>query len=216
VRNITDPHSRLMPVRGGGFIQGYNTQNVPSADGLLIATELTDDPADTRWFVPMLGRAVAAAALIAAHRPASAGGQPPGGGEAGEAAIGLMLGDAGYLSEDNLTAPGPDRLIATGKRRDLEKQAAGQDGPDWDSPVIAAMAARLATSEGITAYRQRSHIAETPHGHIKHNMGLRQLSVRGLPRARAEWTFACTTYNLLKAITTGHLTRTSLTALAAS
>jgi transposase len=25
VRNITDPDSRLMPVRGGGFIQGYNT-----------------------------------------------------------------------------------------------------------------------------------------------------------------------------------------------
>ena len=27
VRNITDPDSRLMPVRGGGFIQGYNAQN---------------------------------------------------------------------------------------------------------------------------------------------------------------------------------------------
>src|SRR5262249_9392917 len=26
VRNITDPDSRRMPVRGGGFIQGYNTQ----------------------------------------------------------------------------------------------------------------------------------------------------------------------------------------------
>jgi predicted trehalose synthase len=25
VRNITGPDSRLMPVRGGGFIQGYNT-----------------------------------------------------------------------------------------------------------------------------------------------------------------------------------------------
>ena len=33
VRNITDPDSRLMPVRGGGFIQGYNAQNVTSEDG---------------------------------------------------------------------------------------------------------------------------------------------------------------------------------------
>ena len=33
VRNITDPHSRLMPVRGGGFIQGYNAQNIASEDG---------------------------------------------------------------------------------------------------------------------------------------------------------------------------------------
>ena len=42
--------------------------------------------------------------------------------------IGLALADAGYCSEANLTCPGPDRLIAVGKRRDLEKAARGQDG----------------------------------------------------------------------------------------
>ena len=41
MRNITDPDSRLMPVRGGGFIQGYNTENVISEDELVIATENT-------------------------------------------------------------------------------------------------------------------------------------------------------------------------------
>ena len=41
VRNITDPDSRLMPVRGGGFIQGYNPQNVTSQDRLVIATGRT-------------------------------------------------------------------------------------------------------------------------------------------------------------------------------
>ena len=40
VRNITDPDSRLMPARSA-FIQGYNAQNVTSADGLIIATQLT-------------------------------------------------------------------------------------------------------------------------------------------------------------------------------
>ena len=45
------------------------------------------------------------------------------------------------------------------------------------------MRERLKTADGIAAYRQRGHIAETPHGHIKHNMGLRQLSVRGKPKA---------------------------------
>jgi len=40
--------------------------------------------------------------------------------------------------------------------------------------------------EGIAGYRHRGHIAETPHGHIKHNMGIRQLSVRGKPKASAE------------------------------
>jgi hypothetical protein len=41
VGNITDPDSRLMPVRGGGFIQGYNPQNVTSQDRLVIATGRT-------------------------------------------------------------------------------------------------------------------------------------------------------------------------------
>jgi hypothetical protein len=76
------------------------------------------------------------------------------------------------------------------------------------------MTARLATQEGITAYRQRGHIAETPHGNIKHNKRFRQLSVRGQPKTAAEWTFAATVHNLFKAITSGHLTTETLNALA--
>jgi|SRR5271165_871561 len=210
VRNVTDPHSRLMPVRGGTFIQGYNTQNVTSADGLIIATRLTASPADVAWFEPMLRAARDAATRIAAHRPATSdsdGGQ-----------IGLILADAGYLSEHNLTIDGPDRLIATGKHRNIEKTASGQPAAGgWNrtGPATTAMAARLATDQGITAYRHRGHIGERPHGHIKHNMGFRQLSVRGIPRATAEWNLACTVANLFKAITAGHLTRQALTALAA-
>ncbi len=218
VRNITDPDSRLMPVRGGGFIQGYNTQNVTSEDGLVIATELTDDPADCQAFEPMMRAAEDAAALIAAHRPApdpdsgdSSGGQAGGPDEQ----IGLALADAGYCSEANLTCPGPDRLIATGKHRDLEKAARGGDtGQDRGGQAVQAMRERLKTEDGIAAYRQRGHIAETPHGHIKHNMGLRQLSVRGKAKASAEWTFICAVHNLFKAITTGHLTAQALAALA--
>jgi transposase len=211
VRNITDPDSRLMPVRGGGFIQGYNTENVTSEDELIIATELTDDPTDMAWFEPMMTRAQEAAALIAAHRPASPapgpGGTPDG--------IGQALADAGYCSEANLTCPGPDRLIAVGKHRDLEKAARGQDTADQDrgGPAVQAMRERLKTEAGIRAYRQRGHIAETPHGHIKHNMGLRQLSLRGKAKASAEWTFICGVHNLFKALSAGRLTAHALAAL---
>jgi transposase len=201
-RNVTDPDSRLMPVRGGGFIQGYNAQNVISEDGLVIATELTGDTADTRWWKPMMDQAAAAAAMMAA-----AGG--PGSGQ-----IGLALADAGYLSKDNLTCPGPDRLIATGKHRNLEKAARASDGNgDRDGPV-AAMAARLATEEGITAYRRRGHQAETFHGQVKHNTGIRRLTMRGTARASGEWTFIAAVANLTKAITSGHLTPETITALA--
>jgi hypothetical protein len=168
------------------------------------------------WFEPMMSRAREAADLIAAHRPASPGPDPGAGGEQQQGRIGLALADAGYCSAANLTCPGPDRLIAVGKHRDLEKAARGQDGAgsDWGGEAVRAMRERLKTGEGITAYRKRGHIAETPHGHIKHNMGLRQLSVRGKPKAAAEWTFACAIYNLFKAISTGHLTPQALAALA--
>ena len=216
VRNITDPDSRLMPVRGGGFIQGYNTQNMTSEDELIIATELTDDPVDMAWFEPMLARAEKAAALIEAHRPAADPGRDPAEEEQAGSGIGMALADAGYCSETNLTCPGPDRLIAVGKHRDLEKAARGQDtGEDQDrgGAAVQAMRERLKTDDGIKAYRQRGHIAETPHGHIKHNMGIRQLSVRGTAKASAEWTFICAVHNLFKAITTGHLTTQALAAL---
>jgi transposase len=219
VRNITDPDSRLMPVRGGGFIQGYNTQNVPSQDELIIATELTDDTTDMAWLEPMLAAAEDAAALIQAHRPAPGAGCEAGSQDCGQdhdGGIELALADAGYCSEHNLTCPGPDRLIATGKGRDLEKAARDQEsgGQDRGGPATRAMRERLKTPGGIAAYRQRGHIAETPHGHIKHNMGIRQLSVRGKPKASAEWKFICAVHNLSKALSTGHLTSQALTALA--
>jgi transposase len=205
-RNVTDPDSRLMPVRGGGFIQGYNAQNVTAEDGLIIATRLTQDTTDVAWYEPMISDATAAAAAMAAAR----------GGHGAE--IGLALADAGYLSGANLTCPGPDRLIATGKHRDLEKAARASDensAPGQEpGSAITAMAARLATPDGITAYRQRGHIAETPHGNIKHNLGFRQLSMRGLHKAAAEWAFVCTVHNLLTAITSGHLTIQALQDLA--
>jgi hypothetical protein len=127
-----------------------------------------------------------------------------------------MLADVGYLSEHNLTIDGPDRLIATGKQRDLEKTARASSGSGAaHGETVAAMAARLATTEGITAYRQRGHIAETPHAQIKHNLGIRRLCLRGKPKAAAEWKFTCAVHNLAKAISTGHLTTATLNTLAA-
>ena len=234
VRNITDPDSRLMPVRGGGFIQGYNAQVVTTEDGLIIATRLTNTTGDTTWFTPMMAAAQDAAALITAARPPAArdhhggsgrdgddhdaGSSTSSGGDGGPDDAGpieLFLADAGYCSEDNLTAPGPDRLIATGKLRDLVKAARGD--PAAGSPAgkaTRAMAARLQTADGIDAYRYRGHIAETPNGNIKHNKRFRQFSMRGKPKAGGEWEFIAATTNLFKAISSGHLTHAALDALA--
>jgi transposase len=223
VRNLTDPDSRLMPVRGGGFIQGYNAQNVVSQDGLIIATTLTRDTSDIAWLTPMMAAAQAAAALITARRPGhrtgdgdggdawrAAGYQPSAGDNSYTGPVGLLLADAGYCSEANIAAPGPPRLIATGKRRDLENAARDGSGSTRSGPHTAAMAALLKTDDGITAYRHRGHISETPHGDIKHNKGFRQFSLRGLAKTSSEWQFTTATTNLFKAIASGHLTHAAL------
>ncbi len=67
VRNITDPDSRLMPARGGGFIQGYNAQADHSAGGLCLVTLVTQDTTEFASFEPMTGKAQAAQDLLRAH-----------------------------------------------------------------------------------------------------------------------------------------------------
>lgn len=189
--NLTDPQSRIQPLRGGGWLQGYNCQAVTSADGLIVATGVGTSPVDNQYWEHMVDRSVAAAGVIDAHRPVPA--PTPG--------IGVLLADAGYCTEHNLTSTGPDRLIATGKSHALHI-AANTDparGPaPEDADPIDKMAHRLRTTEGITAYRKRSHIAETPFGHAKHNLGFRRFTSRGLARARSEWAFHASVHNISK------------------
>jgi len=193
VRNLTDPQSRLMPVRGGGFIQGYNAQAQYSSDGLCLAVMVTADTTDFASFTPMMQRAQAASELLRAHARGPL--------RRLKARIGIQLADAGYCSEANLSVAGPDRLIATGKHRDLGKAAAPVNG--HGGTLAPAMAARLAGDPGRAAYRQRSPLAEGPFGNIKHNHGFRRFSMRGLARANSEWAFQNTVGNLQKIHATG-------------
>lgn len=192
-RNTTDPQSRMMPLRGGGWLQGYNCQAATSSDGLIIATSVGNNPNDATAFSTIMDKTVAAAERIAAHQPAASTGTT----------IGVLLADAGYLSIDNLTAPGPDRLIAVGKSHDLASAAKHEPAtgpPPPDATPIEAMAHRLRTSEGHDLYKQRSHIAETPFAHAKHNLGFRRFSSRGIDRAAAEFSFHALVHNLTKLI----------------
>jgi hypothetical protein len=197
-RNIADPQSRMMPLRGGGWIQGYNCQAATSSDGLIIATSVGNNPSDATAFSTIMDKAVAAAELIDNHRPATITGN----------AIGVVVLDAGYLSTDNLIAPGPDRLIAVGKSRDLAMAAHAEPAtgaPPPDATPIEAMAHRLRTPEGHDLYKQRSHIAETPFAHAKHNLGFRRFTTRGIDRAAAEFSFHALVHNLTKLIGCGVL-----------
>jgi Transposase DDE domain len=185
MRNITDPQSRLLSVKDG-WVQGYNAQAAATVDGIILATSVSNNGADTPAFIPLMNAANQAAQQM------------------GAGPIGLLLADAGYLSVDNLTEPGPDRLIAVGKRRSLERAAAGADTPaagqSRRAPEIEAMQARLKTAEALAAYRRRGPTIETVFGNSKHNWNFTRFTGVGLRRAQTDWAFHGIVHNLSKII----------------
>jgi len=184
--NLTDPQSRIMSTRVG-WIQGYNAQLLVSEDHLILATTLTNNASDVVHYQPLVAAAVEMVTRIGAHT-----GRP-------DAAIGCVLADAGYASNANLSAPGPDRLIALGTRHNVEQAAAqGTPDPGAHATVRDRMRHRLATPEGINHYRRRGAIVEPIHGHLKDRRGLRRFSRRGQAAAASELTFAAAVTNLLR------------------
>ena len=58
--NLTDEHSRIMPVAGGGFEQCYNAQAAVAADSLLVvATDVVQAPNDKQQLEPMVDKLAA-------------------------------------------------------------------------------------------------------------------------------------------------------------
>lgn len=187
--NLTDPDSRVLKTRNG-WIQGLNCQTATSQDVFLLAARVTQATSDVNQFIPTKD-AVEKVMGIVAERT----------GRADLRQIGTMLADAGYDTNDNLTTPGPDRLIADSTRRDLRTRAA-QDPATGDPPEGASpreqMNHRLRTAEGMALYRRRSHLIEAPNAWLKDRRGLRQFARRGLNAAQAELSLAAAITNLLR------------------
>jgi transposase len=179
--NTTDPDSRKMGSLHG-FVQGFNAQIAVSDDHLILATALSQNGNDNSSFEPMMNAAVAAAATIDPHTP-----------------IGTVLADAGYFSQHNLTLPGPARLIAYGKNRDVNHHAALRPAlgpPPPEATTKEQMRHRLRTEQGQQTYKRRSATVETVIAHLKDQVGLRRFSRRGLTAAASELHLAAAVVNL--------------------
>jgi transposase len=219
-RNVTDLDSRLMPVRGGGFIQGYNCQDAAADDRLMLGGYVCQDTGDAQQAQRLAAVAEKGAAVVAAAHAAHAADpamlakcharlcalpeaekNDPGHDAAAchhamTSRIGVLVEDAGYHSEANLTAPGPDRLIAGGKPRDLAAREPAQGPPPEDATATEANAHRLATPEGRAAYKRRAPDVEGLHASLKDRGALRRFSLRGLHNATSEFLFAGLAHNL--------------------
>jgi hypothetical protein len=181
---VTDPDSRIMNT-AHGWVQGYNAQAIANQHQIVLACQLSQHTGDSLLYQPMMTRltdTLAAAGITAT--PA------------------LALADAGYWSQTNATAPGPERLIATTtdhKQRRAARELGHTTGPPPpDAAPIDAMEHRLRTPEGAAAYAKRSHTIEPVFADRKHNHAMRSFRRRGLPAANSEWAFMHLAANILK------------------
>ena len=115
--------------------------------------------------------------------------------------IGLVLMDSGYFTDENLTAAGPERLIAPGKNRDLHTETRDNptDGPPpADLEPKDAIRHRLRNPVNAERYKRRGATVEPVFGHLKDQIKLRRFSRRGLGAVTAELNLAATVINLLR------------------
>jgi DDE family transposase len=182
--NVTDPDSRIMSTKDG-WVQGYNAQAVVNQHQIVLTCDVSQDTGDAQLFQPMndkLAKTLAAAAITTE--------------------IELIIADAGYCSEANLTSPGPDRLIATTKDH-KQRRAARELGhtsgpPPPEATPVEEMEHLLRTPQGTAAYKQRSSLIEPIFGDRKHNRAIRNFRRRGLSAVRSEWAFIHLAGNTLK------------------
>ena len=118
-----------------------------------------------------------------------------------------LLADSGYFSEANVeacAAAGIAPLIPQGRQTHYpplgERLAKAPPAPEHPTP-LQTMVHRLKTPEGQKLYALRKQTPEPVFGIIKTVMGFRQFSIRGLDKARGEWSLVTMAWNIKRMFT---------------
>jgi len=177
--NFTDPESRIM--KGpDGFVQAYNVQVAVDELQLIVGQAVTQETNDKKQLLPMITTI-----------EQQSGATPT-----------ELLADAGYCSDENLTAIADtpiDAYVSTRKQRHGERPGPCPRGPlPQTATIVDRMSRKLHTKAGAAAYAARKGIVEPVIGQIKQARGFRQFSLRGREKVQAEWALVCTTHNILK------------------
>ena len=182
--NLTDEESRIMPASGGGFEQAYNAQAAVDMETMIVvATNLSHNPNDKREMEPVVE--------ILAKLP----------DELGE--IKTVVADTGYFSEHNVKVCEQHKLqplIAHGRQPHhpplAEIIAPDESGTPVSDDPVQRMKNELKSETGRALYSKRKSTVEPVFGIIKHVMGFRQFSMRGLEKAKGEWSIVCMAWNI--------------------
>jgi len=145
--NLTDPESRIMKAWTGN-LQAYNAQSVSSLGGIILAADVTQEANDVGQLHPMLAKA---------QEELSAAGV--------QEKIKTLLADAGYWSEANLQAAGPEGpelLVATTKDW-KQRQALREQGPPRGRIPQRALPAAANGAQAAHPARLEALLPTQPH-----------------------------------------------------
>lgn len=178
-RNFTDPESRIMPKNQRTFLQAFNAQlAVEAGSQLIVAEAVTQATNDLHQLVPMVEQAITNTGVV--PRQVSA--------------------DSGYFDEDDIRAVesnGSEVFVATQR----VKHGAPPQPPRGRAPAGLTfkerMQRKLLTLRGRRAYARRKITVEPAIGQIK-NRTTRRFSMRGLQKAKGEFSLICAVHNLVK------------------
>jgi transposase len=177
-RNFTDPESRIMK-KNGTYLQGYNGQAaVDEAAQIIVAYGLTNQASDAGNLTPMLTEV-----------EANLGKLPD-----------RVVADSGYWSSGvvgDIEQTGVDPYIATGREKTREGPTA-EGKPPEEADEHEKMCHKLRTPEGRERYSRRKYVVEPVFGQMKEAREFRRFHLRGLEKARGEWSLVCTGHNLQK------------------
>ena len=192
-RNITDPDSRLMHARDG-FVQSYNAQLATADDQLIIAVDVVTAPNDQGQLIPMMANVEANVRRCQQETSRT------------DLNVGMVVADSGYLSGENVDAPGFDRLLAPGRGTLKDGvwvgSVMGKKGEAL-SHAVDTMITKLAQPGNQKTYNRRGVLVEPVNAFLKDRRGLRQFACRGKEAATAEVHLAALTTNLMKLFTAG-------------
>jgi len=171
--NFTDPESGLMKTACGGFEQCYNAQIAVDAEHqLIVAADVTGCAADNGQLLPLEEQA------------------EKNTGQKTE----VVLADSGYKGEANFEAMeqrGVDAYVSLGRGEEIDAAAAPRAAPSTQR-----MDAKMRSEEGRKRFKRRKAVVEPVYGWIKHALGFRAFSMRGIAKAKGEWTLVCLVINL--------------------
>lgn len=184
--SLSDPDSRMMLSKRGGFVQGYNIQIVCARRQLLLAIEVQDNPSDMTALVPMVNKTQVNCLAAGIEQP-----------------ILLWLADRGYASTSTFEVLDDLPLLVSvtseAHQAGFEAKREGPRGGQHE------MAARLATPVGRQQYKQRSALVEPGFAQLFQRFG-RRLNYRGHDGVDAEIKLLGTVHNLSNLF--DHKTRT--------